>query len=155
MRDTGMQYTIRLNTLQVNSLLANNFMLKAVMTYGGVVLMVICLTVLSLQQLLDASQYRYRFSVLRSLGVEEREIRRLVFRQLGVWFGLPVALALVISCVVVAGFIQTFSAEISAYIGAETLLVQLGITVLILVMLLVCYFISTWILFRRAVGEAQ
>ncbi|MCC2253506.1 ABC transporter permease [Ruminococcus sp. CLA-AA-H200] len=155
MRDTGMQYTIRLNTLQVNSLLANNFMLKAVMTYGGIVLMVICLTVLSLQQLLDASQYRYRFSVLRSLGVEEREIRRLVFRQLGVWFGLPVALALVISCVVVAGFIQTFSAEISAYIGAETLLMQLGITVLILAMLLVCYFISTWILFRRAVGEAQ
>ena len=32
------------------------------MIYGAVVLMVICLTVLSLQQLLDAGQYKYRFS---------------------------------------------------------------------------------------------
>lgn len=63
------------------------------MLYGAVVLMVICLTVLSLQQLLDAGQYRYRFSVLRKLGVEETEIRRLVVRQLGFWFGLPVGTA--------------------------------------------------------------
>lgn len=36
-----------------------------------------CLTVLSLQQLLDAGQYKYRFSVLRKLGVEEKHIGKL------------------------------------------------------------------------------
>ena len=79
--------------MQINSARAGNFVLQASMIYGAVVLMVICLTVLSLQQLLDAGHYRYRFSVLRKLGVEEPGISCLVWRQLGVWFGLPVGLA--------------------------------------------------------------
>lgn len=70
-KEDGAGYGIRMRTLQVNSTKAGMFVLQAVMIYGGIVLMVICLTILSLQQLLDAGHYRYRFSVLRNLGVEE------------------------------------------------------------------------------------
>ena len=42
-------------------------------------------------------------------------------------------------------------AEIQAYIGFGALAVQLGMTALILFVLLGCYFVSTWVLFRRAV----
>ena len=149
--DTGVAYSIRLSTLQINSTRAGNFVLQAAMLYGAVVLMVICLTVLSLQQLLDAGQYRYRFSVLRKLGVEERNIRKLVLKQLGVWFGLPIVVAIGVSTVVIAYFLQTISAEISAYIGTGTLLLQIGTTVSILLLLLAGYFVSTWILFRRSI----
>ncbi len=48
--------------------------MKAVMIYSALVLMVMCLTVLTLQQLLDAHQFHYRFSVLQKIGVEEKEI---------------------------------------------------------------------------------
>lgn len=147
----GVSYGIRLSTLQINSARAGNFVLQASMIYGAVVLMVICLTVLSLQQLLDAGHYRYRFSVLRKLGVEEPRISHLVWRQLGVWFGLPVGLAVLVSAVVVIYFIQTVSTEISAYIGFGALAAQIAATVGILVLLFVCYFISTWLLFRRAI----
>ncbi len=122
------------------------------MIYGAVVLMVICLTVLSLQQLLDAGHYRYRFSVLRKLGVEESRIERLMLKQLGVWFGLPVTLAIGVSGVVITYFFRTISAEIAAYIGLASLLQQAGVTAGILLLLLICYFISTWILFRRSAG---
>lgn len=149
--DTGVAYSIRLSTLQINSTRAGNFVLQAAMLYGAVVLMVICLTVLSLQQLLDTGQYRYRFSVLRKLGVEERNIRKLVLKQLGVWFGLPIVVAIGVSTVVIVYFLQTISAEISAYIGIDTLLLQIGTTVSILLILLVGYFVSTWILFRRSI----
>ena len=149
--DTGVAYSIRLSTLQINSTRAGNFVLQAAMLYGAVVLMVICLTVLSLQQLLDAGQYRYRFSVLRKLGVEERNIRKLVLKQLGVWFGLPIVVAIGVSTVVIVYFLQTISAEISAYIGIDTLLLQIGTTVSILLILLVGYFVSTWILFHRSI----
>src|SRR5699024_9576392 len=115
--DTGVNYAIRLSTLQINSTKASNFVLQATMLYGAVVLMVICLTILSLQQLLDADKYQYRFSVLRKLGVEERQIQKLVLKQLGVWFGLPILVAASVSAIVTAYFIQTVSAEISAYIG--------------------------------------
>ena len=147
----GVSYGIRLSTLQINSARAGNFVLQASMIYGAVVLMVICLTVLSLQQLLDAGHYRYRFSVLRKLGVEEPRISHLVWRQLGVWFGLPVGLAVLVSVVVVVYFIQAVSTEISAYIGFGALATQIAATVGILVLLFVCYFISTWLLFRRAI----
>ena len=152
MTDTGVSYSIRLSTLQINSTKANNFVLQASMLYGAVVLMVICLTILSLQQLLDADQYQYRFSVLRNLGVEERQIGKLAWKQLSVWFGLPIITAVMVAAIVTACFIQTVSAEISAYIGFGTLMAQIGMTAGILVLLLTCYFISTWILFRRTIS---
>lgn len=149
--DTGVSYGIRLSTLQINSTKANNFVLQTTMLYGAVVLMVICLTILSLQQLLDAGKYKYRFGVLRKLGVEEEKIGRLVLKQLSVWFGLPILVAVIVATVVIAYFIQTVSAEISAYIGFGALLLQIGMIVGILVVLLICYFISTWILFKRSI----
>ena len=151
--DTGVSYGIRLSTLQINSTKANNFVLQATMLYGAVVLMVICLTILSLQQLLDAGKYKYRFGVLRKLGVEEEKISRLVLKQLSVWFGLPILVAVIVATVVIAYFIQTVSAEISAYIGFGALLLQMGMIVGILVLLLICYFISTWILFKRSISK--
>ncbi len=149
--DIGVSYGIRLSTLQVNDAKAGNFVLQASMLYGAVVLMVICLTILSLQQLLDAGKYKYRFGVLRKLGVEEEKIGRLVLKQLGVWFGLPILVAVMVATVVIAYFIQTVSAEISAYIGFGALMQQIGMTAGILVLLLICYFISTWILFKRSI----
>ena len=151
--DTGVSYGIRLSTLQINSTKANNFVLQATMLYGAVVLMVICLTILSLQQLLDAGKYKYRFGVLRKLGVEEEKIGRLVLKQLSVWFGLPILTAVLVATVVIAYFIQTVSAEISAYVGFGTLMLQIGMIVGILVLLLICYFISTWILFKRSISK--
>lgn len=150
--ESGVMYGIRFSTLQTNSTIANNFVLQAAMLYGAVVLMVICLTVLSLQQLLDAGQYKYRFSVLRKLGVEEKHISKLILKQLSVWFGLPIITAILVAAVVITYFFQTISAEISAYIGFGTLILQIGATVGILVLLLICYFISTWIIFRRSVN---
>lgn len=150
--ETGAIYGVRFSTLQINSSIANNFILQTAMIYGAVVLMVICLTVLSLQQLLDAGQYKYRFSVLRKLGAEEKHIGKLILQQLSVWFGLPIITAIIVAAVVIAYFIQTISAEISAYIGFSTLMLQIGATMGILAILLICYFISTWIIFRRSVN---
>lgn len=150
--DTGVSYAIRLSTLQINSTKAGSFVMQAAMLYGAVVLMVICLTILSLQQLLDADKYKYRFSVLRKLGVEEQQIEKLMLKQLGVWFGLPIIVAVIVSAIVITYFILTVSAEISAYIGFETLLLQISMTGSLFVLLLICYFISTWILFKHSIG---
>ena len=150
--DTGVSYGIRLRTLQINSTKASIFVLQASMLYAAVVLMVICLTVLSLQQLLDAGKYQYRFSILRKLGVEEKQIKKLVLKQLGLWFGLPVLTAVLVSTIVILYFIQTVSAEIAAYIGFGALMLHIGATIGILVLLLICYFISTWILFKRSIS---
>ena len=59
--------------------------------------------------------------------------------------------AVFVSIAFLAYFIQSISAEISAYIGYEILLKQIFTTGGILLLLLICYFISTWILFSRSV----
>jgi len=73
-------------------------------------------------------------------------------QQLSVWFGLPIITAIIVAAVVIAYFIQTISAEISAYIGFGALMLQIGATMGILAILLICYFISTWIIFRHSVN---
>lgn len=149
----GVQYYIRTSTQQINSSIAGNFVLQATMIYSAVVLMVICLTILSLQQLLDAAHYKYRFGVLHKLGVDQQEAEHLILKQLAVWFGLPITIAAFVSIIVVAYFFETISVQISAYIGIGALLAQVGAMICILVILLICYFISTWILFQKSVTE--
>lgn len=149
----GVQYYIRTSTQQINSSIAGNFVLQATMIYSAVVLMVICLTILSLQQLLDAAHYKYRFGVLHKLGVDQQEAEHLILKQLAVWFGLPITIAAFVSIIVVAYFFETISVQISAYIGVGALLTQVGAMICILVILLICYFISTWILFQKSVSE--
>ena len=91
--------------------------------------------------------------MLHKLGVDRRETEHLILKQLAVWFGLPIVVATFVSIIVAAYFFETISEEISAYIGIGALLTQVGATVCILVVLLICYFSSTWILFQRAVTE--
>ena len=60
------------------------------------------------------------------------------------------------AAVVAAGVFEVFVCasfwtQVKAYIGAGALLSQLCATVVILAALLGCYFMATWILFRRAV----
>lgn len=152
-QDEGSQYYIRTSTHQINSVIANNFVLQAAMIYSAVVLMIICLTILSLQQLSDAVHVRYRFGVLHKLGVDRQETEQLIVKQLAVWFGLPVVTAVLISVIIVVYFFEMISAQISAYVGWETLLVQVGIMAGILGILLGCYFVSTWMMFRKSVMD--
>ena len=146
------RYTIRTSTEQVNESTASTFLLRTLMTYGAVVLMVTCFTILSLQQLWDARQHRYRFGVLRKLGVEEQDLHRLITRQLAFWFGLPVGVAACFALVVVPFFFATISTEITAYLGFSALLPQVGAIAAILLLLLAAYYAATYTLFRRAVG---
>lgn len=145
-------YYIRTSTQQINSTKASNFVLQTAMTYGALVLLVSCFTILSLQQLMDAEHYRYRFHVLKVMGVEAGRRNRLVVRQLLVWFGLPIAMAAFVSCILVVYFFRMISVQIAAYIGFGTLLAQVGAIGAILIVLLLCYFLSTWILLKRAVA---
>lgn len=149
--DDAPRYSIRTATQQINESKAACFLLQAAMTYGAVVLMVSCFTILSLQQLWDASQYRYRFGLLAKLGVEEETLHGLIAKQLALWFGLPIGVAAVASLVVVTFFFQTISTQIAAYMGFASLLPQVAAIVGILLLLLLCYFAATYTLFKRAV----
>ena len=91
------------------------------------------------------------FGYCEKMGVEEKDLHTLVLKQLGVWFGMPITAAIVVAMIVIGYFLQSVSAEISAYIGCGALMRQIGIIVGIFALLLSCYFLSTWLLFQRSI----
>lgn len=146
-------YSVTTKTIERNDTSALIFIIQTGLIYSAIILFVICFTILSLQQLSDSGKYRYRFQVLRNMGVEENHIRRLVLKQLGIWFGVPVMVALLISSAFILFLFIGFSIQIRTYIGAWKLLQQVGAILIILFALLICYFTSTWILFRKSISE--
>ena len=153
MQGDGVNYLIRTRSTEVSDTTSGIFIIKTAMTYAAVVLFIICFTILALQQLLDSSLYSGRFGVLKKLGVEDKHIERLIFRQLAFWFGLPVGAAALGAAIFAVYFFRTISVQIAAYVGTGKLMVQVGAVVLILAVLLACYFTSTWILFRKQIFE--
>lgn len=118
-KDNLAGYSTTVHTTEVNRIIALNFILKASLIYGAIVLMVMCLTVLALQQLLDAEKNNYRFSVLRKMGVEEKDLHTLVLKQLGVWFGMPITAAIVVAIIVIGYFLQSVLVKSQLILAAE------------------------------------
>ncbi|MGL4736228.1 MAG: ABC transporter permease, partial [Cellulosilyticaceae bacterium] len=146
-------YHLRAKSVEVSDAKSYNFIMQSVVLCGATVLLVICFTMLALQQLSDATHFKYRFGVLRRLGVDEARINRLIQKQLGLWFGLPIGFGyctgLAICLAVMFGWVN----ETRAYIGFGTLLIQVGAIALVLGILFTCYYIATYLLFKRIVNK--
>ena len=82
MEDGGAYYDIQTSTRQINDTSSAIYVMQTALIYSAIVLFVICFTILALQQLYDAGKYKYRFQVLRNMGVEEPRIHRLILKQL-------------------------------------------------------------------------
>ena len=61
--------------------------------YIGFIFLVSCGAVLALKELSESADSIPRYTMLRKLGVEEKEITRSIFRQSGIFFLLPLLLA--------------------------------------------------------------
>lgn len=151
--DGGASYDMETSTQQINHTSSAIYVMQTALIYSAIVLFVICFTILALQQLYDAGKYQYRFQVLRNMGVEESHIHRLVLKQLLLWFGVPVCLAIALAGMFFLYLFFSFSTQITVYIGAGKLLRQVAITLSILMVLLFSYFMSTFLLFERAVSK--
>lgn len=67
--------------------------------YIGTVFLITCAAVLALQQLSESSDNVERYALLRKIGAEEKLINRSVFRQILIYFLMPLVLAIVHSVV--------------------------------------------------------
>ncbi|MCI8560463.1 MAG: ABC transporter permease [Dorea sp.] len=114
--------------------------------YIGLVFVCIALTVLSVQQLSDSAKYRFRYGVLKKIGLSKREISDVVKRQLIAYYLCPALFAAVI-----AGIISVFiSRKFIFYTGIETHIFQyFGISFLLFFGIYILYFVTTYVEFKR------
>lgn len=139
----------RMKTIQRNTGMTSALAMKMLLYYGGIVLLIISFTILSLQQSKDAFDYKKRFEVIRKLGMDKTEINAIIVKQMAVWFLLPVFFAVVSSVIFFNFYLNSFRDYLDIYIGISNLMHSIAATFLILLLLFLCYFVGTWFVFSK------
>ncbi|WMT42997.1 FtsX-like permease family protein [Paenibacillus sp. D2_2] len=117
-----------------------------ILAYIGIVFLCAALTILAVQQLSDSSKYKFRYSILKQLGLSRKETDRVVLKQLGVYYLCPFVISIVLSM-----FIGLFASERFVYYTG----IQAGIfwyyllAAFVFTVLYAVYFIVTYVGFLR------
>lgn len=120
--------------------------------YIGLVFVCVAMTVLSVQQLSDSAKYKFRYDVLAKLGLDRRQIRKLILTQLAAYYLCPALLAIVISgkmiLFVSRGFVNlTGVPAASGGFFLESIALFFGIYLV--------YFVVTYVGFQRNIEEKR
>lgn len=150
--DTVVTYAA-VNLVRDNAIPEVRYMLSAIIFpafYVGLVFVCVALTVLSVQQLSDSTKYRFRYDVLRKLGLDRKEISKTVRKQLVAYYLCPVLFAVGIS-----GIIGIYmSRKFIFFTGVSTSVFQyFGIAFILFFAIYAVYFIATYVGFRRNIDE--
>ena len=63
--------------------------------YLGIIFLICSAAILALKELSDSSDNKERYAMLRKIGADEKMINRALFRQIGIFFFIPLVLAVV------------------------------------------------------------
>lgn len=118
--------------------------------YIALIFVFVALTILSVQQLSDAGKYKFRYDVLKKLGMKRRERNSVIFRQLALYYLVPALAAVAISSVIAvyAGnqfVLYTRAKGSGVYYFGVSLAISAGVYVI--------YFLATYVGFKRGVDE--
>ena len=143
------QVFVRLSTLQDNEGISNSLLIRLIGSYAALVLIAICFTILSVQQLTDAIEQKHRFHIISKLGVDKVEQGHYVRQQMLFKFGLPALVSLVFSIVALLFLTITGFDDYIVYISLGQMLSIFAVVYIAFIAILISYFVSTYYLFKR------
>ncbi len=143
------QLYVRLGTLQDNEGISNALLLRLVGTYAALVLIIICFTILSVQQLTDTIEQKKQFQTISKLGVEQTDCGRYIRQQMIFKFGLPVMVSLIFSIGTILFLTLTGYEEYTVYISLNEMLTIFAVVYAAFIGILISYFVSTYYLFKK------
>jgi len=117
--------------------------------YLGVIFLIASSAILALKQLTESSDNKQRYTILRKIGCDERMINKALFRQIAIFFGLPLILAVVHS---VFG-IQFAMTMMEGLASSEDLLPSIIATVVIIGAIYGAYFMATYLGSKNIIKE--
>ena len=114
-------------------------MISYLAIYMGFIFLMTSAAVLALQQLCESADNVYRYELLKKVGVDEKVINKSLFTQIGIYFMIPLALAIIHSIVGLK-----FSQGVVSIVGNGSMMKYILITLLILIVVYGGYFIATY-----------
>ena len=117
--------------------------------YLGIIFLIASAAILALKQLTESSDNKQRYTILREIGCDEKMINKALFRQIGIFFGLPLILAIIHS---IFG-IQFSMTVMKGLASSEDLLPSIVATVVIIGAIYGAYFLATYLGSRNIIKE--
>lgn len=116
--------------------------------YLGVIFLISSAAVLGLKELSESSDNKKRFRMLRKIGTDEKMINKALFRQIAIFFILPLILALIHSV-----FGIMFAMKILEVFGNDQLLPSIIMTTIFMVIIYGGYFLITYYCSKNIIKE--
>lgn len=126
------------------SLSSDNLLVTYLGIYLGITFLITSGAVLALRQLSQSSDNTERYGILKKLGVSKRDMRRSLRKQLRVYFGLPLVLAVLHSAVTVLAIFRYFEG-----LQLTVMVSVIGFGALVILSVYGVYFIATYLGSRR------
>lgn len=116
--------------------------------YLGVVFLISGAAILSLKELSEAADSKEKYKILRRIGVDEKKIRHSLLAQSGVFFAMPLLLAIVHSV-----FGMQTAMFILTVFGRGGLLGSILLAAAVILVIYGIYFMITYICSRKIISE--
>ena len=116
--------------------------------YLGITFLISCAAILALKELSESSDNVEKFVVLRKIGVDEQELNKALFKQIGIFFMFPLILAIIHSI-----FGVMFCNNILKTMGVSFNLKSVIITSLFIIFIYGGYFFITYICSKNIIKE--
>ena len=117
--------------------------------YLGIIFLIASAAILALKQLTESSDNKQRYTILRKIGCDEKMINKALFRQIGIFFGLPLILAIIHSVFGIKFAITLMSGMASS----QDLLPSIIATVVIMGVIYGAYFMATYLGSKNIIKE--
>lgn len=116
--------------------------------YLGLIFIITSAVVLAIQQLTESTDNIERYRLLKEIGVDQKMINKAIFTQVGVYFMLPLSLAIVHSIVGLK-----ISSTIVGVFGNASIMPNIIITAIIFVIIYGGYFLATYLGAKKNINE--
>ena len=117
--------------------------------YLGIIFLIASSAILALKQLTESSDNKQRYSILRKIGCDEKMINSALFKQIAIFFMLPLILAIIHSV-----FGIQFAMKLMAVVAEpEELLPSIIVTAIVIGLIYGLYFLATYLGSKNIIKE--
>ena len=117
--------------------------------YLGIIFLIASSAILALKQLTESSDNKQRYMILKKIGVDEKMINQSLFRQIGIFFLMPLILAVIHSIFGIKFLISMMAGLASE----EDLIPSIIATIIVMGVIYGAYFLATYFGSKNIIKE--
>lgn len=146
--DSGFRYTTK--SMMYDMYYGMQALVSFLCSYIGLIFLIICASLLALQQLTETADNIQRYGLIRKLGADENLINKTLFKQIGAYFITPFILASIFSVVGIQKIMELLMNFLNMNVS-----VNMIFTVVLFLIIYVGYFVATYYSCKKMISNTE